>query len=91
MPIRQFFSVLVVIGAWSLGAQAEVGEQALKGMLGAIPMHRFDIQTTTHSDADIKVDGRVDEAIWATVPYYDNMIVSVPGTGEPAEIGRAHV
>ncbi|MGA1102420.1 MAG: DUF5916 domain-containing protein [Pseudomonadales bacterium] len=85
MPIRQFFSVLVVIGAWSLGAQAEVGEQALKGMLGAIPMHRFDIQTTTHSDADIKVDGRVDEAIWATVPYYDNMIVSVPGTGEPAE------
>ncbi len=36
------------------------------------------INVTYANDADIKLDGHVDEAIWATLPVYDNMRVIDP-------------
>ena len=60
------------------------GVQSIKGDLNGIPMHRLPVQTIDHDSVEIKIDGNVDEPIWSTIAPYDNMIVSIPGTGEPA-------
>jgi hypothetical protein len=59
------------------------GDAELIGKLEGIPRHRIVVPNLPHADVDIILDGRVDEPIWRQVPYYDNMIVYVPGTGEP--------
>ena len=58
------------------------GRERLLKTVEGIPVHQIDVVNFSHADVDINLDGRVDEAIWHGVPFYDNMIVSVPGTGE---------
>jgi hypothetical protein len=46
-----------------------------------VPLGNGDaIVVTADANADITVDGRVDEAIWLKLPVYDNMLVSDPDT-----------
>jgi hypothetical protein len=82
---RHFFTLLSLI-PWfsSFGALGETSysQQQLKGELDGIPMHYINVQTWDHGDLDIVLDGRVDEPIWQETPFFDNMLVSVPGTGE---------
>ena len=47
-----------------------------------IPIHRVAVPNLEHESAGIELDGLVKERVWSTLPAYDNMIVSVPGTGE---------
>ena len=51
---------------------------------GVISIPRFN-----QSDIDIRVDGRLDENVWASVPYHDQMTVSDPDRGEPGRF-RTH-
>ena len=60
------------------------GEVEVKGVLDNIPMHYIDVPRLSHGDANIVIDGIVDEAIWQNAPVHDNMLVSNPATGEPA-------
>ena len=60
------------------------GPQEIKGELNGMPMHYIPLTTRPHGETNITVDGVVDEAIWNQIPYYDNMRVMRPGTGEPA-------
>ena len=60
------------------------GEVEVKGVLDNIPMHYIDVPRVSHGDANIVIDGIVDEAIWQNAPVHDNMLVSNPATGEPA-------
>ena len=39
--------------------------------------------------ADIKLDGRLDEAVWRRIPAYDHMMVTTPDNDEPAAF-RTH-
>ena len=43
------------------------------------------IQRLDHAAADNTVDGRIEEATWRSIPYYDNMGVSIPDLGTKAE------
>ena len=90
MSLRVFLFSACLAGAVTAVADtpAGVGKQSLKDTLGGIPMHRFAIDTAAHSEVGIKVDGRIDEPVWARTPYYDNMIVAVPGTGESPSTNR---
>lgn len=62
--------------------QEDAGEQELKGTLDGIPMHYVSVPNFAHGDVIIEMDGVVDEDIWDEVPYFDNMLISVPGIGE---------
>jgi hypothetical protein len=53
-----------------------------KGELDSIPMHYINVQTVAHANVDIILDGLVQERVWLEIPSFDNMLVSVPGTGE---------
>ncbi|MBO6657048.1 MAG: hypothetical protein JJ934_09145 [Pseudomonadales bacterium] len=83
MRIQLIMALLIACAA----AQAESprGQQELKGELDGIPMHYISVQTRPHEDVEIQLDGIVDEAIWQEVPWFDNMLVSVPATGDPGE------
>ncbi len=35
------------------------------------------------ADVDISIDGRLDEAIWQTIPHHDNFVVVMPDLGDP--------
>jgi len=59
------------------------GRQELIGTIEGIPRHRVVVPNLPEGEADIVVDGRVDEPAWQHVPAYDNMLVYIPGTGEP--------
>ncbi|MCB1645638.1 MAG: hypothetical protein KDI36_09305 [Pseudomonadales bacterium] len=59
--------------------------QQILGNQEGIPFHRIQMQNAAHDDVDIKLDGKVDEAIWQTIHPFDNMIVSVPFKGVPGE------
>ena len=59
------------------------GPIELLNTLDGIPMHRIAIETRVHDEVDIDVDGHVDEAVWATVAPFDNMLVSIPASGKP--------
>ena len=65
------------------GLNATPGAQEVLGELDGIPMHRISVETRAHAAVDVKIDGRVTEAVWQSLPTFDNMIVAVPGTGEP--------
>ncbi len=85
--------VLMAVCAWTLagGAVAStsagrvLGDVEPKGSLDGIPMHSVSVPTLDHTAAAIHLDGVPDEAVWLDQPVYDNMIVAVPGTGEPGE------
>ena len=38
----------------------------------------------TESEADVRLDGRLDEPVWHRLPAYDHMVVTWPDKGEPA-------
>ncbi len=59
------------------------GHEKLVETIEGIPIHQIMVSNFDHADIDIKLDGHVDETIWQQAPLFDNMIVSVPGTGEP--------
>ena len=63
--------------------QPEGAKQTLLGTQDSIPFHRITIPNRSHEAAGILLDGKVDEPVWASVNHFDNMIVAVPGTGEP--------
>ena len=62
-----------------------IGHQEIIETIEGIPRHRIVVPSFSESEVDIVVDGRVDELLWQQVPDYDNMLVYIPGTGEPAE------
>jgi len=64
---------------------AEPGTQKVIGYLDNIPMHEISLQTFEDAEVGLQIDGQVDELIWGNLPTYNNMIVAVPGTGEPGE------
>lgn len=66
-----------------MGQRKVLGQKKLLQTIEGIPIHRIAVANFAHSDVNIKLDGRVDEEIWEQVALYDNMIVAVPGTGEP--------
>ncbi len=53
--------------------------------LDGIPIDRIRVQTVAHDSAGIRIDGVIDEPIWATMPSYDQMLVSIPATGQHGE------
>ena len=61
----------------SLSAEARVVNAAKLYGSGTSSMRMARVE-----DANIKVDGRVDEAIWEEIPAFDRMIVSEPDTLE---------
>ena len=81
------FLVLLIGSAMALASAAEsagkFSEQTVKGDVDGIPMHYINVQTRHHDTVDIRLDGVVDEAVWQEIPAFDNMLVSVPGTGKP--------
>ena len=81
------FLVLLSGSAISLASSTEsagkFSKKTIKGYLDGIPMHYINVQTRNHDAAEIRLDGLVNEAIWQEVPAFDNMLVSVPGTGKP--------
>ncbi len=46
-------------------------------------MQRIAGETRAHGAVEVKIDGQVTESVWQGLATYDNMIVAVPGTGEP--------
>jgi hypothetical protein len=61
------------------------GEQTVFDTEAGVDLHQLKIQTLDHAAADITVDGRIEEATWRSIPYYDNMGVSIPDLGTKAE------
>jgi len=80
-----FFLLLCFSAHSSESLTNRSGQQTLKGELDSIPMHYIDLSRIDHADVSIQLDGKVDEAIWLEQPHFDNMIVAVPGTGEPGQ------
>jgi hypothetical protein len=78
----------LVSAAASVRADASTGDTATMGateliqMLDGIPTHRIVIETIDHETADVTLDGRIDEPVWATIAPFDNMLVSIPATGK---------
>ncbi|MEN9509819.1 MAG: Carbohydrate family 9 binding domain-like, partial [Gemmatimonadota bacterium] len=64
-------------------ADEMVGPIALLEELDGIPVNRINVETRAHEAVGIVVDGHVDEAVWASLPTYDNMLVAVPARGTP--------
>lgn len=73
----------------TLATDLKWGEVRPKGELDGIPMHYISVKDVRHDAVDIKIDGKVDEPMWADLPAYDNMLVAVPGTGKPARWSTA--
>ena len=63
------------------------GTIELIDVLDGIPRHRIEIQTRDEADNGVVLDGKVDEAIWQTLPFYDEFMVAVPDKGTPGEFG----
>lgn len=51
------------------------------GALDGIPMHRIVVPTVPDDQTGIRLDGVVDEPVWATIAPHDRMLGSVPATG----------
>ncbi len=71
----------LMVGVPVSGAAAPGAQEVIQSFDG-IPTHRIAVATLAHESVDITIDGKPDEPIWATVPAYDNMLVSIPATGE---------
>ena len=79
----QRLCALAVCSGAGLGVAGGAGEIELIEALDGVPRHRIEIPTHSEDEAAIRLDGRVDEPVWARVSHYDNMLVAIPGTGEP--------
>ena len=54
------------------------GPQTVIGQEAGVDLHRVPIDTFDESEVSVVIDGNVNEEIWRNLPYYDNMLVSVP-------------
>ena len=82
-PSNKYESVPDLEGTWP--AAAGRGEQTVFDTEAGVDLHQLKIQTLDHADAEITIDGRIDERVWQGIPYYDNMGVSIPDLGTDAE------
>ena len=55
------------------------------GRLDDIPMHYVTLHRMDDAEAAIRIDGFIDEPVWQNAQVYDEMLVSMPGTGARAE------
>ncbi len=62
---------------WSTDEQPTIMVQAIAGLSG-VDATSEPIVITKLAKVDIKVDGKLDEAVWADIPAYDNMSVVKP-------------
>ena len=69
----------------SSGRKAMSGSQIIIGEEEGVDLHRVSIETFSEAEVNVVIDGRVDEALWEQIPYYDNMLVSIPALLTPAE------
>jgi hypothetical protein len=85
------FLALPAMGGAGAGAETVIrapggsdrGVLEVLRVLDGIPIHRIAVPTLPHDSVGIRIDGVVDEPVWATVSAFDNMLVSVPATGRP--------
>ncbi len=61
------------------------GVQRVFDTEAGVDLHELSIQTLDDAAAEVNIDGRIDEAVWRDIPYYDNMGVSIPDLGTDAE------
>ena len=61
------------------------GVQRVFDTEAGVDLHELSIQTLDDAAAEVTIDGRIDEAVWRNIPYYDNMGVSIPDLGTDAE------
>ena len=80
-------ALLSCVLATPAAADEGAGPIALLEELDGIPIHRINVDTRSHEAVGIVVDGRVDEAVWASLPTYDNMLIAVPAVGTPGRYG----
>lgn len=66
-------------------ANAGAGDVELIETLSGIPRHRIEVANFREADLEFILDGRVDEAVWQSLPYYDEFMVAVPAKGTPGE------
>ncbi len=81
--------VLTLIPGITVGLEATTpdgpGQVEIIETINGMPRHQIAIPTLPHREADITLDGRVEELVWRQVPAFDNMRVYIPGIGEPGE------
>lgn len=77
------YAIILLLPLAVEAAPTSFAEITLKGELDGIPLHTINVETRPQREVDIVLDGRVDEAIWQEIPWFDNMLVSVPATGKP--------
>jgi hypothetical protein len=63
------------------------GPQTVIGQEAGVDLHRVPIDTFDESEVSVVIDGNVNEEIWRSLPYYDNMLVSVPALLTQPEYG----
>ncbi len=66
-----------IVAAWALCATASAGAAVV---LDVTPDEAIDLVRVEASSVEIKIDGKLDEAIWETLPEYDNFRVIEPDT-----------
>ena len=49
--------------------------------LEGVQRHLFDIPGFVETAVEVSLDGRLDEAFWQGIPYYDEFMVAVPDLG----------
>ncbi len=86
LPTQQTASPTTVrTPAPAVAPQPGAGPQTVVGQEAGVDLHRLTIQTLADADVDIVIDGNIDEALWQQLPFYDNMLVSIPALVTPAE------
>ena len=61
--------------------------QTVIGQEAGVDLHRVPIETLDESEFSVVIDGKVNEEVWGSLPYYDNMLVSVPALLTQPEYG----
>ena len=84
MNLYRTAAVLLSVG---LGAFASADSIREMKELDGIPMHYVSIPPSEQGQVEIRLDGVVNEPAWQTVAPYDEMLVSMPGTGEKGTLG----
>jgi hypothetical protein len=67
------------------GIRAGTGAKTLLDVQDGIPRHQITISDFSEAEIDVVIDGRVEEAVWHDLDYFDNMRVAVPSTGLAGE------
>ena len=60
---------------WQCPEQAR--PQTVIGQEAGVDLHRVPIDTFDESEVSVVIDGNVNEEIWRSLPYYDNMLVAI--------------